>query len=136
MKNPTNKELIRWWNSLPKGEYTCTDCGKKGPESYVQPQHPYYVGGKKGVALCSDCIKKQILEGRKKRKAQIDATPRCEVSVCKRRGAWKMLGVLLCGPHKKRVQKNHNRGMMQAGCLAMFTSPEYDRTDILRMASQ
>ena len=66
---PSNRALSRWYDAQPDGDYTCTSCGRVGPKHYVQPQHPYYVEGRTGVASCTDCTNRQNEETRARGRA-------------------------------------------------------------------
>lgn len=136
MKPPSPRALSVWYAEQPPGPYTCHDCGTTGPRHTVQPQHPFYMEGREGLALCPDCITARNVAARAERKRQLDAEPRCEIPGCTRRGAWKMRGVLLCGACKARVQRSHLEEMAGAGCLGLFLVPEYDRADVLRLATE
>ncbi|KKM77489.1 hypothetical protein LCGC14_1369620 [marine sediment metagenome] len=136
MNRPTSKALLKWWDEQPKGDRTCSDCGKTGPGHLVQPQHPFYAGGKENVAWCSNCTNERIHKAREKRKAQLADEPRCEVENCKRRGNWKSFGVLLCGRHLQRAQRAHQKNLGGAGFLGMFEAPAYSRTVLLEMAKR
>lgn len=103
-KEPTNRELLSWWDRQPRGQHTCSDCGKIDDAAYVQPQHPFYAQGREGMALCGDCIGAHHRAAAAKRKAQLAAEPRCEVGGCKRRGAVRARGALLCKAHFERAQ--------------------------------
>jgi hypothetical protein len=59
--------------------------------------------------------------------------PRCEL--CKRRGTVKTFGVLLCGQHFGQVKREHGRRMAGFGILGLLSPPNYDRADILEMAT-
>ena len=133
MKAPTDGQLIKWWQAQPSGIYTCTDCGHKDDKALVQPQHPYFAEGKPGTALCSPCIRKHHEAWKIARKKQLDAEPRCEL--CNRRGLW-YVGqgrVLLCGAHKKKVDRAHNRLAVATGGLSLFQFG-HSADDIRRMA--
>ncbi len=103
MNRPSARAMSEWYEKQPKGERTCSDCGKVGPYYYVQAQHPYYADGLEGVSRCSDCITKINQRITEKRKAQLALEPRC--SLCNRRGTFVVAGsVLMCGAHLKKAQ--------------------------------
>jgi hypothetical protein len=52
--------------------------------------------------LCHDCKNALRIEWRRIRKAQLAAMPRC--CACKRRAAWRVSGVGLCGHHLRQVE--------------------------------
>lgn len=154
-KPPTNRALSRWWQeTMPHvpSILTCA-CGKSGPSAYIQPQHPYFAARRPGgdrmtvdanglayidgriVATCAGCIDAANRQARAKRRETLAAMARCEVAPCKRRGAYRAKGVLLCGAHLKNVQREHARIMSGAGALALFLpAPDYTREDLIRMA--
>ena len=99
IKRPTDRQLAAWFANQPSGDYTCADCGKVASDYYVQPQHPYYAEGHEGIARCSDCIARINQQMR---------LPRCEMPGCQHRGTWKLLGFVLCGPHKNRAMDRLN----------------------------
>ena len=70
---PSSKELGRWFNAQSKGDYTCTDCGKVGEKTYVQPVHPFFEGGRTDVARCADCTNRHNAEIRARNKQQARA---------------------------------------------------------------
>ncbi len=135
MKVPSDKKLLKWWDEQPRGIYTCSDCGRKDTNSYIQPQHPAYAKGVEGICLCGNCINEHNEKSRKQRKKVLDEMARCEVPGCKHRGTWKVQGTLLCGWHLKRFKKQHNKTMAGAGMLGMFTTVEYYKHQILEMAT-
>jgi len=131
---PSTKQLNAWYCDQPRtGNATCTYCGKVGPVHYIQPQHPYYADGREGVFRCTDCLDKANVEARAKRKAQLAAEPRCEVTGCKRRGNWRSAGALLCGRHMKAARAGHYKATASFGILGALM--EYDCTDVLTWAS-
>lgn len=132
-KPPTKDELQKFWAGYDSSAiYTCHECGKTGQGYWVEPQHPYYMGGVAGLALCSDCINNRIHEANAKRKADLAAMPRCEF--CHRRGTWKSYGVLMCGKHLNNVKRAHNRNAMGAGFMGMFMAASYTPECIRQMA--
>ena len=138
MKPPSPKALDKWTREQPDGDYTCAWCGKVGPHHYVQPQHPYWADGKigqdgKAPARCMDCYNAAVLKSREDRKAVLKSEPRCEVTGCSRRGAWKSGGALLCGGHLKAAKVGHAKAAAGLGILGCLM--EYDRNDILAWAS-
>lgn len=126
MKRPGPTALSNWYMEQPAGDYTCTDCGVVGPKHSVQPQHPYYAGGREGVARCTDCRNRITLSHRAKRKEQLDAMPRC--SCCKVRGTYEVGSkdgkVLLCGRHLKKVRRRHQMIVAGVGGLGLFLPAE------------
>lgn len=135
MKAPTNRQLSWWYEAQPSGTYTCTDCGHQDSKAYVQPQHPYFAEGKTGTALCAPCISLHHEAWKIARKKQLDAEPRCEL--CTRRGLW-YVGqgrVLLCGAHKKKVDRAHNRLAVATGGLSLFQFGQ-SADDVRRMAKE
>jgi hypothetical protein len=92
--------------------------------------------GREGLALCPNCIAARNATAKTERKRQLAAEPRCEVPGCSRRGAWRVRRVLLCGAHKDRAQRAHLGEMVGAGGLGLFLVPDYDRADILRLATE
>ena len=133
---PSRKAMLAYLEKYPgSATYSCHECGKTDTGYYVQPQHPFYMNGLEGLALCADCIARHNVEYREKRKAQLAEEPRCSVEGCKRRGNWKACGVLLCGHHLKNAKRGHARASASYGPFALFASVWFDRTSILRWAS-
>lgn len=135
MNAPTHAAMRTFWATNPEGGYTCSDCGRVDSKAYVQPQHPFYADWQAGIARCCDCISARNRNAKAARKAALDAEPRCEVARCRRRGAWKLGGVLLCGGHTKRAKAGHAKVAASMGGLALFIPVDYDRTSILFWAS-
>ncbi len=137
MNRPSERALSEWYMAQPKGDHTCSDCGKVGPYYYVQAQHPYYAEGREGVSRCSDCINAINVRMKAERKAMLDTMPRCEVDGCKARGTFQVAGgVLMCGRHLKATQRAHNRAMQGMGGMGLFMTPNYKREDVLKMATR
>ena len=135
MNRPTSKALSDWDATMYKGEYTCSDCGKTGPYYQVQPQHPYYADGVEGIARCTDCIGAINGTMRDARKAELAAMDRCEVDGCRTRGTFEVAsGVLMCGRHLKRAQREHTRRMSGFGGLGLFMTTYHNRESILKLA--
>jgi len=135
IKIPSDKILLKWWDSQPKGIYTCSDCGREDREYLIQPQHPAFTKGIEGIALCGDCINRHNEQQRKERKKELDSLPRCEVPGCERRGTWKVAGhTLLCGWHLKNVKRQHEKAIGQAGILGALCFDGYYKHQILEMA--
>lgn len=136
---PSDKALSAWYSAQPERDYTCSDCGKVGPKWMVQPQHPYYAGGREGEARCPDCLNAINRRMREARKAQLAGMPRCEVPGCRRRANWQVgslepLG--MCGHHKRKAQTAHQRAAGSLGGLGLFMpAPAYTRAEYLRMAT-
>ena len=131
----TTKAFRKWWDEQDE-EQTCTTCGKQGPKHYVQPQHPKHTGGPEGTACCSDCYNAAVFARRARRKAELDAMPRCEVPGCKHRGNYRSAGTLICGRHMKRAQRAHAKNMQGAGWLALFERPQMTREALLALAQK
>jgi len=132
---PSKLELLGFWEAQPKGDYTCADCGRRGPKTYIQPQHPYYMGGREGLALCGDCIGRRNTEARDARKRAREAGPRCEVPGCRGPQNWIVgKGVKLCGRHKTAAIQGHQAEAARHGGLALFVPMDYSRDDVLRWA--
>ena len=87
-----------------------------------------------GEHICSSCWNRRVDGRRAARKVQLAAMPRC--SCCSRRGAWRVYGILLCGLHKRNVQRSHDRSMARIGGIGLFMTPTYSQQDILAMASK
>lgn len=139
MNPPTDRALIAWYRSQPKGDYTCAWCGKIGPDHYVQPQHPFWAEGRQGIdgkapARCGDCINEAHRQARERRTAQLAAEPRCEIDGCNRRGAWKIAGALLCGAHLKAAQREHARIAAPLGILGGLV--DVNRSTVLHWAGR
>ena len=140
MKQPTPKQMSDFYMSLPRQQQcTCSECGMTGPSSEVQPQHPFYAGGKVGTAKCVQCISKHNRERRENRKAEMAALPRCEVPGCKRRGNWKagQEKVLLCGHHLKAAKIAHQKAVNIAtgGVLFLGDQIPSSRDSVLKWAT-
>lgn len=134
-KIPSDKVLLKWWDSQPRGIYTCSICGREDINSYVQPQHPGYMKGVEGIALCGDCINEIHKKRDEQRKRDLDAMPRCEVPGCNKRGTWRIGGhTLLCGWHLKNYKEQHNKATAQAGGFGLFVTFDYSKQQILEMA--
>ena len=135
IKVPSDKVWLKWMDSQPKGIYTCSGCGKEDREYLVQPQHPAFVNGIEGIALCNNCVAEHARQRREQRKKEIDAMPRCEVPGCKHRGTWAVAGhTMLCGWHLRNVQKLHRKTMAQMGFWGVLCFEGYSKSEILRMA--
>ena len=121
-------KFIAWWDAQPEDQ-TCRDCGKVGRKAYIQPQRD-------GGALCTDCISAHNRRAAEVRKAQLAAAPRCDVPLCKYRGAWRTTAaVLLCTRHRNKARAAARRKVAGIGALALFLpAPTYSREAILRMA--
>lgn len=135
MRRPNTKELMDWWDAQEEKDYTCGDCGRVDRKAYVQPQHPYYTGGRVGLAYCADCIAEQNSTYRARRKAELEAMPRCQVPGCNRRGVWKALGVLLCGRHLKKAKMGAQDAGLRSG-LPFFYPISYTPADVLKWAKE
>lgn len=135
MNAPTDKALTRWWDEQPEGNYTCSGCGRTDDKTYVQPQHPFYANGREDTALCGDCLNDANAALRAARKAELDAMPRCEIEGCQRRGAQRLVAVLLCGRHAKRVQEAHHRNMRENPFSIFAPTPDYSRDQLVKMAT-
>jgi hypothetical protein len=85
---------------------------------------------------CNECARRERQEYAARRKAELDAMPRCEVEGCDHRGNWDVAGVLLCGRHKSRAQAAHRRfaGSLPGG-LGLFVAADYSREQIIRLAT-
>lgn len=84
---------------------------------------------------CHVCHNRAVEEARAEQKRQLDAMPRCEC--CNRRGTWRVSGVLLCGVHKKRVQKARERQLSGYGSFALvagLSAAPLTREAILELA--
>ena len=102
--------------------------------SYVQPQHPFWSGGRSDLSLCMECISNRNEVARTERKAELAAAPRC--ALCKRRGTMRVGQdkVLLCGHHYKRAMQGFNRRASGAGGMALFLQVPSPAGDVLSWA--
>ncbi len=88
-----------------------------------------------GRFVCPECYRQSYVDYKARRKAQLDALPRCECPGCSKRATFNAArGVLLCGRQLKRAQAGMNRVQAGAGGLALFIPMDYDRADVLRWA--
>ena len=141
MKEPTTKQLNAWSRKHAPDRYeirTCHDCGTVGPEWEVQLQHPYYMDGIEGLALCVPCINDRNLRANEARKKQIADLPRCEVPGCTRRGTWRMgyARVLLCGRHSAKVKTRAKNDAANLGAIGLFGGVDYPRDQMLAIAQE
>lgn len=131
MNRPSQRALRQWWADQPARDRTCTDCGRTGPQAYIQPQHPYYAQGREGTARCAECITAANARIRAEHKAKLALAPRCEVAGCAARGTWRFLagGLLLCGRHRNALKRNHERTLATSGLFlsGMIGSATYTR---------
>jgi hypothetical protein len=104
----------------------CSTCPRTGLDYYVQPQPD-------GTYRCSDCHNRAVEQWRAERKAELAALPRC--SCCKRRGTWNVAGILLCGHHKKAVERaRYAETKGTPAFLLMFGAAPISREHVLRLA--
>lgn len=75
---PSPNMLSTWLVSQPDIEYACTDCGRKGYMSDVQPQHPAYAEAHDGIALCSECVDGERDEHRR----SVPSAAQCRLPWC------------------------------------------------------
>lgn len=139
MSRPSDKALSTWYGAQLEQDYTCADCGKVGPKWQVQPQHPYYAGGRAGEARCPDCISAINRRMAQERKAELASMPRCEVPGCRRRANWQVGGrerLGMCGHHKGRAQRAAQGSAAGMGGLGLFMTPSYTREELLRLAAR
>lgn len=129
-KIPSDKTVLRWWDEQPKGVYTCSMCGREDFGSIVQPQHPGFMRGVEGIALCGNCVYKIHEQNKTQHKKDLGTLPRCEVPGCNKRGTWRVGGhTLLCGWHLKNYKANASTEE-----LGIFTNLDYSKKQILEMA--
>ena len=84
---------------------------------------------------CHECARREWDDYKARRKAELDAMPRCEVDGCDHRGNWSVAGVLLCGRHKSKVEAAHIRIMVGIrGGLGLFVPYTPERHVILHWA--
>lgn len=126
----TTAQLRRWASTVDwSATYRCRRCGHVGPGHYVQPQ-PDGQG-----ALCTDCINAINAEIRARRRAWLDAQPRCAVPGCKRRATiWhpNRHGTGLCRRHWRRAEANLLRA---TGAVPLFGVIVADREALIRAAT-
>ena len=113
---------------------TCitADCGHQIDERmYAHWRRPDGSWGR-GCYECSAATNAQM---KAKRKAQLDALPRCEVPGCARRGTMILMGqALMCGKHSKQAQAIHRRIVAETGVLGWFYAGSYTKDGLLKMA--
>ena len=124
MAAPSSRALIAWWHAQPRGDRTCTGCGRVDTVDYVQPQHPYYAAGRAGVALCAECINKSHKVAADTRKAYLASLPRC--AGCRRRGTLVLTGsgVYLCRRHFQTVEGAVCRATNGLGGIVILTAAQ------------
>lgn len=135
----TPQWMIRWYEAQPRSQ-RCRDCGKPGDRAYVQPQPPKRkrdLPGYEPYALCSDCIMAINRAIDERRKAQLDAMPRCEVDGCNRRSLWRIGNgpdeARVCGQHFKQAKRNWDRQF--AGATIWLPAPTMSKAAMLKLAS-
>lgn len=126
-----------YFDALPNDQ-TCKECGKRGTKSELHPQVPATraaLAAFQPYTLCDGCIRRINQEIDHRRRAQLDAAPRCEVPGCTRRRAWNVAGVQLCGRHKTRAVAGQARAMPALGGIGLFLPVHFSREDVLRYAT-
>lgn len=135
----TPQWMIAWYEAQPQAQ-VCRDCGKDDDRAYVQPQPPRRkrdIATHKSYALCIDCIARINRAIDQRRKAELNAMPRCDIDGCNRRSLW-LIGngpekVRVCGRHFKRAQRNWDRQF--AGATIWLPAPTLSKAALLRLAS-
>ena len=128
---------IDWYQSQPQAQI-CRDCGKNGARAYVQPQPPPRkrdIATHEPYALCCDCIMRLNRASDDRRKAELDAMPRCEVDGCSQRGSW-LIGngekARVCGRHFNRAKRNWD--VQFAGATIWLPAPTISKAGMLDLA--
>ena len=127
MNAPSERALIAWWTAkgktfAPGTLLACSDCGKVDSPAYVQPQHPFYAGGRDDIARCGDCIDARNRLARAARKAALAGRPkdcdRCQVHP----HTYIYGGYRLCGRCKTATTREHTEALATAGALGIFAT--------------
>ena len=90
-----------------------------------------------GRVWCGPCVRAEHAKAKARRKAQLDAMPRCSIDGCNRRGTWRIGhgGVLLvCGIHRTRAKRAHNQRMAAAGGMGLFMPVAYGAEELRELA--
>lgn len=116
-------------------ELTCDSCGESYREHYVTRQRN---DGSEwaGQLLCWQCVNRINEEIRERQRQARASAPKCECCQ-RRRGTWKVSGVLTCGPCKKTISRNRERQLSGFGSLALVValqSAPLTRDEILTLA--
>jgi hypothetical protein len=111
------KRYIEAWDGPV--DCTCSTCGAqtRGMELTIFDQRERRTTERKGVFTCHDCDMASRREYQARRKAQLAAMDRCEIPGCQHRGTFRVPGMLICGRHLKRAQREHARVSAGAGIL-------------------
>lgn len=134
-KPPTPAAMSKFWENItPSQLFTCHDCGRTDRSRFVQPQHPYWMDGREGLALCTNCLNEHKRQQAIERKAQFAAMPRCEC--CTHRATYTSFGVYLCGRHLNNAKRAHERNAGGMGGMGLFVPVHYTPEEIRQMARE
>lgn len=111
---------------MPAIEVQCSSCPQVGPRHLVQPQED-------GSNRCTECHNKAVEIANADRKAALAARPKC--TCCnKRRGTWKVAGVLMCGYCKSRVERNRHAETKGTPAWMLLGMAPIEADDVRRLA--
>ena len=129
---PSDREHLAWFarKAAELGDtalLACADCGRRDTRHYVQPQHPYWAGGREDVARCGDCLNAINVQMRAERKTQLAGRPKDCARCGTRPHTWRYAGWKLCGRCYTATRREHATASGAARVFAIFaTAPMVD----------